>query len=93
MSKLNYKVQDNNLLVGLDTNQDGQNSLELKLNLSEAVKEAFSNGTSLEGVKPAVIKFEGTKLILVVDTDKDGEHLLTLNLDLIETLEEIGFLK
>ena len=92
-NKLNYEVKDNALSVGLDANQDGQNSLNLKLQLSEAVQEAFAKGVAVEGVKSASIKFEGSKLVLVVDTDKDGEALLNLEVDLFEAIEETGVLK
>lgn len=93
MSKVNYKVQDNNLQVGLDANEDGQNSLTLKINLSEAIKEALKKGAAVEGVKTATIKFEGLKLIVVIDSDKDGVPLLTVEADITEAIEETGILK
>lgn len=93
MSKIKYDIQENNLVIGLDANEDGQNSLEVKLSLSEAIQEAFKKGVAVEGVKSATVKFEGTKLIVVVDSDKDGEALLTLSADLFEGLEETGALK
>jgi len=93
MSKVKYVVQDSNLKVSLDANEDGVASLDLTLNLSEALQEAFNKEAAVEGVQTASIKFEGSKLVLIVDTDKDGEPLLTLELDLFEAIEETGILK
>lgn len=93
MSKVNYKVQDNSLQVGLDANEDGQNSLTLKININEAIAEAFKKGAAVDGVKSASIKFEGSKLVLIVDSDKDSEQLLSLEADLFEAIEETGVLK
>lgn len=93
MSKFKYEVIDNKLVVGLDSNEDGQASLELKLSLAEAIQEAFKKSEGVQGVKSATVKFEGAKLILVVDSDKDGEPLLHLTLDLFEGIEETGVLK
>lgn len=93
MSKVNYKVEANKLVIGLDANEDGQNSLNLSIDLNEAVQEAFKKGEKVEGVKSASVKFEGTVLMIVVDSDKDGEPLLDLKIDLFEGIEETGILK
>lgn len=93
MSKVNYKIDGSDLKIGLDVNEDGQNSLLLKININEAISEAFKKGDQVEGVKSATVKFEGSKLVLVVDSDKDGEELLSLEADLFEAIEETGVLK
>jgi len=89
MSKLNFDVKDGSLKVGVDSNEDGQNSLDLELSLSEAVGEALSRGEAVEGAKLVELKFELTTLVLKVDTDKDGEKLLDLKVDLGEAADEI----
>ncbi len=93
MSKVNFKIEDNQLKVGLDADQDGVNSLNLKVELSEAFKEAFNKGTAVEGIKSASIKFQDGKLVAVIDTDKDGVAALTLELNLPEGIKETGVLK
>lgn len=93
MSKVNYEIKDGHLILGGDTNEDGQNSVGLKLSLNEAVEEAFKKGEAVEGVKVAQVKFLGTQLQVLVDTDKDGEQLLELTLDIGEILDEAGVFK
>ena len=88
--KVNYEVKDNALNVGLDSNEDGQNSVSLKVNLSEALGEAFQKGTAVEGAKVVEVKFELTKLKVVLDTDKDDENLLELEIDLAEAFDEVS---
>ena len=89
MSKLNQEIKDGKLLVGVDTNEDGENSLSMKLNLSEAVSEAIAKGEAVEGVKVVDFKFELTKLVIKLDTDKDGENVLELVVDIAESFDEI----
>jgi hypothetical protein len=88
-SVVNFKVEDGSFKLGVDTNKDGQNVVELILKMSEAVAEAFSRGTKLEHVKLVDLGFEGTKLVLKLDTDQDGEQLLELKVDLSELADEI----
>lgn len=87
--KTPVEFKEGALHFGLDSNDDGENSINGKLNLSEAIGEAISKGTQVEGAKVADFKFEGTKLKLKVDSDKDGQSLLELELDLIESFDEI----
>lgn len=89
MGKLNYEVKEGVLHMGADSNEDGENSISLKLHLNEAIQEAFKKGEAVEGVKVVGFKFELTKLKLQLDTDKDGENLLELEIDLAESFDEI----
>ena len=88
MSKVNFKVEDGFLKAGIDANEDGQESMNLKLSMNEAIQEAFQKGVSIEGAKVVDFKFELTRLKLVIDTDKDGENLLELDIDLAEAIDE-----
>lgn len=88
MSKVNFEVKDAALNVGVDVNEDGQNSVNLKVFLSEALEEAFKKEAAVDGVKVAEVKFELTKLKIILDTDKDGEKLMELEVDLAETFDE-----
>ncbi|MHA1166584.1 MAG: hypothetical protein ACTSRU_02100 [Candidatus Hodarchaeales archaeon] len=88
MSKVDLKVEDGSFNVGVDTNEDGQEAVKLKVNLSEALGEAMKNGVAIEGAKVVEVKFELTKLVVKLDTDKDGEELLSLEVDLAEAVDE-----
>lgn len=88
--KPSIAIKDGALEVGLDTNGDGQNVVDLKLNISEAVSEAIAKGTAIEGHKVVNLKFEGTKLVIDIDSDKDGEPLLDVVVDLGEAFDEIS---
>lgn len=85
-----FGVKDGNLEFGIDSNKDGINVISGKIMLSEAMQEAFSRGTAVEGVKSVSVKFDLTKLKIIVDTDKDGEALLVLEVDLAEAFKEIS---
>ena len=89
MSKVNYEVKKGNLHIGIDSNEDGQNAISIKLSLTEAIQEAIFRGTPLEGAKVVDFKFDLTRLILKIDTDRDGEALLELEIDLAEVFDEI----
>lgn len=84
-----FGIENGELVLSLDTNKDGEPVVTLKLNLSEAVSEAFARGNSVEGVKLVSLGFEGAKLKLALDTDKDGERLVELVVDLSELADEI----
>lgn len=88
--KPSIEVKEGALIVGIDTNADGQNVADLKLNISEAIGEAFAKGTQIEGAKVVDFKFEGAKLVLKIDSDKDGQSLLDLVVDLGEAYDEVN---
>lgn len=92
MSKLDFEIKEGNLVLGVDSNEDGEKAVKLNLVLSEAIEEAFSRGQSVEGVKLVDFKFELTKLKLKIDTDQDGESVLDLEIDLGEAFDEISSL-
>ena len=89
MGKLNFDIKDKALHMGVDYNEDGENSIKMKLNMIEAVSEAFSRGEAVEGVKLVDFKFELTKMVLKLDSDKDGEEVLELVIDLGEVADEV----
>lgn len=93
MSKFDVSVEGDVLVLGLDSNEDGEKVLEAKLHLNEALQEAFKKGDAVEGVKVVDFKFSLTKLTVSIDTDKDGEKLLELTIDLAEAIDETGVLK
>lgn len=88
--KPSIEVKDGSLHVGIDTNADGQNVADLKLNISEAVGEAFAKGQEIEGAKVVSFKFDGPKLVLKIDSDKDGQALLEVVVDLGEAYDEVN---
>lgn len=87
--KVKLKVEEGAVLFSVDSNEDGQDSIKIKLNLGEAVQEAFQREESIEGAKIVDFKFSFTKLQLKIDTDRDGENLLELELDLGEIFDEV----
>ena len=93
--KFDVEFKDNQLCLGLDTNQDGEKLLNAKISLSEAIQEALQRKESVkvEGAKIVEFEFKLTKLVLKVDTDQDDEDLLELEIDLAEALDEVGVLK
>jgi len=91
--KFEVKFEDNKLHLAVDMNQDGDKLMVAKLNLSEAIQEAFKKGEKIEGAKVVGFQFNLTKLVVKIDTDQDGEPLLELEIDLAEALDEVGILK
>lgn len=89
MSKFNFEIQEGKVVIGLDTNEDQENLLDLSLNMGEAIQEAFSRGEAIEGAKVVDFGFEGSKLRIKIDSDKDGEELLNIVIDLGEVVDEI----
>lgn len=89
MSKFPIEVKDGALNFGVDSNEDGEQSVSGKLHLAEAIGEALAKGTQIEGAKVVDFKFELTKLVLKIDSDKDGQPLLELTVDLGEAFDEV----
>lgn len=88
MSKLNAEFKDNKFTLGVDTNEDGENSIQLSVNLSEALQEIISRGEKLEGAKLVEFEFGLGGMKLKLDTDQDGEELLELEIKFAEIVEE-----
>lgn len=93
MKKVNFKIEEQKLIVGFDNDTDGTSSVALEVDLNEAIQEAFKKGEAISGVKAVTVKFEGSTLVVKADSDKDGETLLDLKLDLFEIIKESGLLK
>lgn len=88
MKKFPVTFEDSKLVAGYDGNEDGQNSVSLKLNLKEGLSELISKGVAKIDVKTLTLKKDGSKISLYVDTDKDGEAILEGELDVGEALDE-----
>lgn len=95
MSKGNVKYKDGKLVAGLDTNEDGENLLTLKLNVNEAIQEALDKLSKGEeskvalDVKKVELEFGVGGMKLKVDTDQDGEHVLEVDLSFSEAIDEV----
>lgn len=94
MSKVNYEMKDNKLEFGFDGNEDGENSITLKVNISESIQEAIAKAkkgeesTVVIDAKKVEMKFGVGGLSLSVDTDQDGEKSVELDVSLMEGFEE-----
>ena len=86
---MDYAIRDGKLEASIDMNQDGEKSLKLTLNLTEAIQELIAKGGKIEGAKIVDFKFELTKLRLKIDTDQDGEELMEIEIDLAESFDEV----
>lgn len=89
MSKASCKLKNGKVVIGIDVNEDGENSILISLPMNEAISEAISRGKAIEGVKVTSLQFKGTSLLLVLDTDQDGEPMLEMTIDLGEVFDEV----
>jgi len=87
--KFDFEIKEGSLHASVDMNQDGEKLMKIKLNLTEAIQEAFAKGEAIKDVKVVDFKFELTKLKLKLDTDKDGEELMEIEIDLAEAFDEM----
>ena len=96
MSKASIKFEDGKLVAGLDMNEDGQNSISIKMSMNEALQEgmaALKKGEKKEvtvEAKAVKLVFVDGKIAVSVDTDRDGEELLSVAVDMTESVEEIA---
>lgn len=94
VKKVEVKVEEGKLIIGVDTNQDGQKLVNAELNLGEGLQEIIAKlkkGEDSEikvDAKAVKFSFTGSKLILEIDTDKDGEILGKVEIDIAEGLDE-----
>ena len=97
MKNFPIKFENGILEAGLDTNNDGENAVSVKLDTKEGLEEAFARvlkGEStgekitLDG-KTIEVEFGVGGVKLKVDTDRDGEPLLVLDISLMESFDEI----
>lgn len=87
-NKIPVEFKDGMIVAGLDLDQDGEKSMELKLHMKEGLEEIINRGEAIPGAKLVDFKFEMTKMVLKIDSDKDGEPLLELKIDLAEAFAE-----
>ena len=93
VKKFEIGMKDGAFVAKVDSDQDGIPVIDAKVNINEAIQEAFQRQDAVEGVKVLDFSFTGTMLVLKLDTDKDGEKVLELNINLMEGLDETGILK
>src|SRR5690606_8845272 len=94
MSKVNVGVENNQILVDVDTNEDGQSVVSAKLDLPEALQELMKSGDQPVVVEGKLeLKFEEGKLKLSFDSNQDGEASAMVDLDLAEAVDESGILQ
>lgn len=93
--KFDVKFENGNLILGLDTNQDGEKLIDISVNMNEAIQEALQRGESvkIEGAKVVAFEFNMASLKLIIDTDQDGEKLLDISINLAEAIDEAGLMK
>ena len=89
MSKFDFGFEGSELSLSIDLNDDGQESVAVKLDVSEAIQEALQNSKPVEGAKLVDFSFDDSKLKLKIDSDKDGDTVLELSIDLMEAFDEI----
>ena len=92
MDKVNLKIEDNALMIGVDTNEDGENVVDIKLSLNEALQEALKKGeeVKIEDAKKVSFSFGLTGLEIKIDTDQDGEEVASVKINLPEAIDEAG---
>lgn len=88
--KFNASFSEGKLKLSVDSNSDGDNVLDINVNMDEAIQEMLKRGEAIQGAKIAEIDFSLSNLVVRLDTDKDGEKLLEIKLNLAELLEEVG---
>ena len=93
VKKLPVSIDGSSVNVGLDLDQDGQKSLNIKINLKEVYEELLAKGEAKIEVKTLTVKMDGMKMNLLVDTDKDGEPVIEACIDLPEAFNEAITLK
>lgn len=96
MSKANVEFKEGVLVAGVDMNEDGENMISLKVNMKEAMEEAFAklkkgeSSSVVLDVKKVELKFDMSGMKLLVDTNQDGEAAIELEVSLTETVDEVG---
>ena len=88
MKKFDVKTEDGKVCLGLDLNGDGQNSIDLKLKMSEAIEEAFARGEAIEGAK-VVVGCPGTSLMSPERVPGFTEQLKSYGVPLVEDPTEM----
>ena len=82
-------IEESGLDVSLDSNQDGEKSVELIINPVEGFGELFNKGTQVVGVKALTINKTDKGVELVIDSDKDGTPVAKLSINAGEAVEEL----
>ena len=93
MSKFDYDFKDNELMIGVDSNEDGEKSLDVQVSLKEAIQEILKRGEKIDNAKLVDFELSLKGIRLALDTDQDGEKLLYINLNLAEVFDELGLFK
>ena len=85
--KLSVKADGGKISVGVDLNQDGQDSVKVSVSLSEALDEILKRSDDTKGTKIAY-KMSGSVLKITLDTDQDGQNVAEVDIDLLQCLTE-----
>ena len=84
------KFEEGKLKIAIDSNRDGENLLDLNLNLNEGLQEIIARGEKVESAKLVGFEMGIDGLKVKLDTDQDGEELLELKISFVEALDESG---
>ena len=85
----NYKFEDGKFSFSVDTDKDGEPSVEGFIILDEAIQEAMKKGVPIEGQKSVTFSTSLGGLKMVVDTDKDGQPSGEMNVSFGEVISEV----
>jgi len=86
---LNYKFEGNKFELSVDSDKDGEPSVELVIMIDEVLQEAFKKGIAVEGKKAVEFDVSLGGLKMIADTDKDGEPSIELKVSLGEAISEV----
>ena len=87
MKDFGYEFEGSQVKAFIDSDNDGNKSLELKLGLKELVEEILLKGGKAE--KKISFEMNGLNLVAKVDTDGDGEAVFELVANIAEAGDEI----
>lgn len=91
--KLDIAFNDGRLILGADSNLDGEKALTIDIDMNEGLQEIINRGEVIKDAKIVDYEFSLQKLMIKLDTDRDGDHSVFIELNLAELLDEVGLLK
>lgn len=78
--------------VNYDGDADGKNSVEVKVQLAEALSELRGGNKVEVPAEKVTFELDGSDIVIKVDSDGDGEEVLSFRASLLEGLREAGVL-
>ena len=88
MSDVNVKNDGAKVTVGLDTDQDGKNSVEVFVDAGEGLSELLGKLKGGELKFNGSAKMDGDKVVLGLDLDNDGENSVEIRIAIMESIDE-----